>query len=150
MGPFYSRPLEVVFDRYAGNFKQSQPPHLRHLAIIRDTEQKKKTYHFQYFTHANFQKRVDSGEASWESVDVTAKPAKSKSRKTARQAEESIKYDEYGFEIIPQIHFAHKDGDATLGESLAAGKIKDVCLTSFDPVILKDAQGNESEFVFPS
>ena len=141
MGRFFSRPLEVALDRFTGNFRKSQPPHLRHLAIVRDTAQNKKSYHFQYVSFDNFQRLVDSGEASWDSVTLPAKEGKSKKGRAPKPSDESTELDEYGFPTFSQARFANKDGCASLTDGLSAGKVEGVFLTSFDPVIFKDANG---------
>ena len=145
MGRFFSRPLEVALDRFTGNFRNSQPPHLRHLAIIRDTAQMKKTYHFQYVSFDNFQNLVDSGEASWDSVTLPAKESRSKKGNDPKPSNESAELDEYGFSNFSQARFANRDGCASLSDGLSAGKVEGVFLTSFDPVIFKDAIGRSGK-----
>jgi transcription factor C subunit 3 len=152
MGQFFNRPLEVTLDRIAKNFRLSQPPRLLHLALVRDTAQNKKAYHYKYYTYANFQKLVDRGETSWENVEAllqNSRGGKMSKRPQAsymtvmRSAKEKV--DEYGFRKYPASRFSRPDGCATLAETIALAKFKDIVHTSFDPVLRRTEDGRVGE-----
>lgn len=144
MGQFYQRPIEAVLDRLNQNINQAQPSHLRHLAIIRDTAQSGKTCHYQYFTQENFQKLVDQGKTSWDSVNI-GRSGKKKTSKAAKESKDITEYDEYGFPILPDSLFL-KDGCATLSESVSASKSPDIVYTAFDPVLRQKEDGTYGTF----
>lgn len=148
MGPFYQRPIDAALDHISQNVNQSQLPHLRHLAIIRDTAQSKKTCHYQYFTYDNFQRLVDQGKTSWDSVVLSGKESKKKSSKGTNAPKETIQYDEYGFPILPDSLFLDKEGCATLSESVAASGMTDLVYTTYDPVICQLEDGTLGMFEF--
>lgn len=147
MGAFYQRPLEVTLDRLTQHVNESQPPHLRHLALIRDTAQHQKTCHYQYFSHDNFQQLVDRGKASWNSVVASANDTKKRASKGAKSPRDIVTYDEYGFANLPDSRFVRQDGCATLSDSLLATKAKDLSYTARDPLICKTDQGTYGIFM---
>lgn len=106
-GPAWRRPLDQIMLLLTDVWQHSQPLHLRHLAIVRDTAVHGKLAHFQFKTYDNFQKSVDSGDASWEAVLVSAK---AKGKKKA--AEMRPRLDEWGFPVIPLKELASHDGKA--------------------------------------
>jgi hypothetical protein len=73
LGRFWRRPLDEVMGRLTDVWTASQPLHLRHLAIVRDTSQLHRISHYVFRSFGNFQKLVDRGEAAWEAIDI--KPA---------------------------------------------------------------------------
>ncbi|KAH0555998.1 hypothetical protein GP486_006059, partial [Trichoglossum hirsutum] len=110
-GPFCERPMEVALSRISTDWRVSQPPHLRHLAVVRDAAQRGRNAHYHFYTHDNFQKLVESGDAIWSSAE---KPEKAKG-----QPATTPEVDEYGFPHISDHRF-QRDGLATLKESALA------------------------------
>lgn len=109
----------------------SQPPHLRHLTIIRDAETTSRSSQYRYRTFENFQKAVDLGETAWEAVSGPD------STKRLKQP----KMDKWGFPILPLNQFLHKTKPASLKECALACRDLPITLTSQDPTLL----GNGSE-----
>jgi hypothetical protein len=70
LGPFWRRPLDEIMGRLSDVWTVSQPLHLRHLAIIRDTSQLHRISHYVFRSYHNFQKMVANGEANWAAIDV--------------------------------------------------------------------------------
>lgn len=78
LGEFWRRSLDETINRLTNLWSVSQPPHLRHLSIIRDTAVQGKWSHYVFRTHGNFQKAVDAGETMWEAIEdilINAQPA---------------------------------------------------------------------------
>ncbi|KAH0378184.1 hypothetical protein KCU84_g1380, partial [Aureobasidium melanogenum] len=99
LGPFWRRPLDEIMGRLTDVWTVSQPLHLRHLAIIRDTSQLHRISHYVFRSYHNFQKMVDNGEANWEAIDV-------------KQAEIQRKpdLDEWGFPKVKPSTMVGHDG----------------------------------------
>ncbi|KAI9695725.1 MAG: RNA polymerase III transcription initiation factor complex subunit [Candelina mexicana] len=147
LGTRYQRPLEHHLQRFTDCWQASQPLHLRHLAIVRDTAQTQKYAHYNHLSYDNFQKKVDAGETSWEAVETTQKDNKKKPKGWhAIGAEPDL--DEYGFAPISANRFAGKNGDATLLESVLAANVRPYNLTTHDPVAYKKEDGT-CELDFP-
>lgn len=147
MGVFYSRPLEATLDRFTEKFDAAQPAHIRYLAIIRDTAQARKTYHYQYRTHDSYQALVDEGKASWEAVGISSK-GQQEQGKGEKAASTFTEIDEFGFGTLAQNKLAEKDGTATLLEGILSAKTDDVYYTSFDPILCKTVDGEYGTFGF--
>ncbi|KAF2165163.1 hypothetical protein M409DRAFT_24549 [Zasmidium cellare ATCC 36951] len=105
-GPIWRRPLDQVMLLLTDVWQQSQPPHLRHLAIVRDTSVHGKLVHFQFKTYGNFERAVESGDASWEAVQDSEK---AKGKKKANDRQPGL--DEWGFPLIPSKELASGDGN---------------------------------------
>lgn len=125
LGTFYRRPIDAILGRISDIWHISQPPHLRHFAIIRDTGQSDKYLHYVYRTYGNFQLAVDVGEAAWEVVitqPVNMNPGKKPRAKNQKNVRETVhreygELDEWGF---PQIHescFEGRNGMGTLKDA---------------------------------
>lgn len=70
LGPFWRRPLDEIMGRLSDVWTVSQPLHLRHLAIVRDTSQMHRISHYVFRSYHNFQKMVANGNANWHAIDV--------------------------------------------------------------------------------
>ncbi|KAF2190178.1 hypothetical protein K469DRAFT_747402 [Zopfia rhizophila CBS 207.26] len=136
MGQFWKRPVEAFVCRITDNWEQSQPQHLRHLAIIRDTTvtQEKKFVHYIYRTHRNFQRVVDVGEASWEAVSKEAlnrasgKKPKGRPKQRSSEPKDALKLDQWGFPKLQISDFHHRDGKSSLTDcrrAIPLGKRKE-------------------------
>lgn len=117
VGKFWRRPMESYLTRLTDDWEATQAPHLRHLAIIRDTRntQEKKFVHYVYRTHGNFQKAVDAGEVIWAGVSKPA-PKQSSSAKGGRPKKDApnVQVDAWGFRALNSKDFLDKDGSASL------------------------------------
>lgn len=120
VGRFWKRPLESYLSRLTDNWETSQPPHLRHLAIIRDTgiTREKKFVHFIYRTHGNFQKGVDAGEVQWEAVvKEDTKGGQGEKRGRPRKVVKNTEpLDSWGFQPLNVNDFHRRNGSSTLAE----------------------------------
>ncbi|KAJ9660726.1 hypothetical protein H2201_006805 [Coniosporium apollinis] len=119
-GPFWRRPMEIVLGRLTDVWQTSQPLHLRHLAIVRDTSLTDKQLHYLYRTYDNFGKAVEAGEAVWEAILTAKKPLpKAKSRGKGRS---EVEVDEWGFPALSATAFFGGKGTSTLQEMYAKNK----------------------------
>ena len=109
-GLFYSRPIDRFLDRCVKSWQRSQPSHLRHLAVVRDSAQLGKTSFYVYFVHDAFGVKVDNGETFWEAIQLYSEP------------DQTTSVDEYGFEILPSSMFAGNKNDLTLKKALKAAE----------------------------
>ncbi|KKY26990.1 putative tfiiic transcription initiation factor complex subunit [Phaeomoniella chlamydospora] len=114
-GPRYSRPLEVFVGRIVENWASSQPHHLRHLSIIRDTAVDKKIAYFRHYSFRNFTELVERGGAYWEGVVFTGKKDK-KYHETISSFLSSPATDSFGFPVSMRPTGQYKEGNASMGE----------------------------------
>ena len=124
--------MEIALNRISTDWRVSQPPHLYHLAVVRDTAQKGKTAHYHFYTHDNFQKLVDSGKAIWNNDE---KPKKAGGRPAS-----AFEIDEYRFPRIPDHRF-RRDGLATLKESALAVEPRDLLYNKSTVVYFEKEDG---------
>lgn len=121
VGPFWRRPTESYLTRLTDDWERMQPPHLRHLAIIRDTRtsDEKRFVHYVYRTYHYFQEAVRVGEADWDGV---SRPSTKPNGKLAskKRAKEDANLDPWGFRGLNQKNFVRFNGTATLAEVRAA------------------------------
>lgn len=116
VGPFWRRPTESYLTRLTDDWKRTQPPYLRHLAIIRDTRntEEKKFIHYVYRTYSHFEEAVKAGEAIW------AGAARPTLKQTKTLAEEEPKVNIWGFHDLDQQDFVRFNGTATLSDVRSA------------------------------
>ncbi|QIW95037.1 hypothetical protein AMS68_000555 [Peltaster fructicola] len=108
VGQVWRRPLDEELIRLCDKWQTSQPSHLRHLTIIKDTGAVDRFTFFKYRSIANFEQAVLNGDAYWEAVKYKSKDK--------REIEVSTtKLDAYGFPMLPKSLF-HKGGTSTLGQ----------------------------------
>lgn len=122
LGIFWKRPLDEAINRLTNLWTVSQPPHLRHLAIVRDTNIQGKYTHYQYRSYPNFQKAVDEGHTSWAALDdivIHSMPAKS----SDLNALDETTLDQWGFPTVEPSRFQVElpnrillDGTASLAQ----------------------------------
>lgn len=119
VGKFWRRPIESYLTRLTDDWEATQPAHLRHLALIRDTRntQEKKFVHYVYRTYGNFQKAVDAGEVIWAGVSKPA-PKQSSAAKGGRPKKDvpGLQVDAWGFRALSSKDFVDKDGSASLSQ----------------------------------
>ncbi|KAI9827342.1 MAG: hypothetical protein M1819_006984 [Sarea resinae] len=139
MGAFFRRPLENILMRLTDNWQQSQPPHLRHLAIVRDTDLISTVTHYKYRSYENFKRLVEAGAASWEAVGVS--DIKSTKKKGADIVTDAAQLDEYEFPIYPPSLFVGNDSSATLQECITAAKVETYQMPRHDPMVVELEDG---------
>lgn len=124
VGKFWRRPMESYLTRLTDDWEKTQPPHVRHLALIRDTRntQEKKFVHYVYRTYGNFQKAVDAGEVIWAGVSKPApkQPTAAKGGRPKKNASLDQPIDSWGFRTLNSKDFLHKDGSGSLSECRTA------------------------------
>jgi hypothetical protein len=120
VGPFWRRPMESHLTRLTDDWERTQPPYVRHLAIVRDTRntEEKKFIHYVYRTYRNFQEAVENGEASWEGVGKPATKDDGKPDETKPGDGSSL--DVWGFHGHDEKNFVRFNGTATLSEVRSA------------------------------
>lgn len=124
VGKFWRRPMESYLTRLTDDWEKTQPAHLRHLALIRDTRntQEKKFVHYVYRTYDNFQKAVDAGEVIWAGVSKpTPKPSSvAKGGRPKKDFTLEQPLDPWGFRALSSKDFLKKDGSGSLSACRAA------------------------------
>lgn len=145
MGSFFRKPLETVLSRLTSSWQSSQPLHLRHLAILRDTALNKTVYYYIHYSFDHFSSLVSNGHASWDAV--TGAPRSGKRVLNAPPANAKATLDKYGFPIDVSQPLLRK-GNATLRECLEASKPSKWNLTFNDPIAISLLDGTYSRFSF--
>ncbi|GFF47768.1 hypothetical protein IFM58399_08130 [Aspergillus lentulus] len=140
-GSFFRRPLENTLARLVECWQLSQPLHLRHLAIVRDTALEKTITHYIHYSTANFQKLVDAGEASWEAVEFV--PRNTKAEKISVPPIDAVPdLDENGLlKAVPTKELI-KNGNASLLAGILAVNPADYNCTGNDPMPLRLKDGS--------
>lgn len=118
--------------RLAECWQLSQPLHLRHLAIVRDTVLHRTQAMYVHYSAGKFQELVEAGEALWEAVEFSTK--RSNIRVPPIGAIPQL--DEYGFPIAGPSKELFKNGNATLLECIASCKPADYTRSGSDPVAI--------------
>ena len=123
VGKFWRRPMESYVSRLTDDWEKTQPPHLRHLALIRDTRntEEKKFVHYVYRTYKGFQEAVDKGQAAWAGVTKpVSKQTSAAKGKAKKKTSNNQSLDKWGFPAVDLRDFVGKNGSATLAETRAA------------------------------
>ena len=129
--------MENALGRLAECWQLSQPLHLRHLAIVRDTVLHRTQAMYVHYSAGKFQELVEAGEALWEAVEFSAK--RSNIRVPPIGAVPQL--DEYGFPIAGPSKELFKNGNATLLECIASCKPADYTRSGSDPVAIRLEDG---------
>lgn len=135
-GGFFRRPLENALSRVVECWQLSQPPHLRHLAIVRDTAVRRTITHYIHYSARNFRRLVDAGQTSWEAVEFVPKDSKA-ANVVVPPVDVVPELDEYGLPPAIPANQLLKKGDATLLECLLVAKPADYLISSSDPVAVR-------------
>ncbi|KAL8952812.1 MAG: hypothetical protein Q9222_001284 [Ikaeria aurantiellina] len=130
-GCFIVRPTEHYLSRLVEMWQVSQPLHLRHLAIVRDATLTKGIPHYIHYTFPNFQKLVDKGQASWDSVMIITKDHKQYKDVAAFDAKPEL--DIYGFPKLSDTLFQGRHNDASLTQCAQGTHARLPSLSAFDP-----------------
>lgn len=145
VGNFYVKPLVHQLARLAEVWQLSQPLHLRHLAIIRDSRMAGKNGYFVHYTYDHFQFLVDNDKASWEAVQTIKDEGKPRQpSKLSVGAVHDV--DEHGFPKLNHSLFVGGHGNATLKACLQAVKIRKFTVTSNDPHAVRSHDNTYSKF----
>lgn len=118
----------------------SQPLHLRHLALVRDTAMTGTIHHYIHYSAVNFRKRVDAGEAAWEAVEFISKNAKANNLRPP-PVDAVPEVDGYGLPLAIPKSQLFKNGNASLLECMAVVKPQDYVVTSTDPSVVQLQDG---------
>lgn len=123
----------------------SQPLHLRHLAIVRDTALEKTVTHYIHYSMVNFQKLVDAGEASWEAVEFV--PKNTKADKISVPPVDAVpELDENGLPKTVPTEELVRNGNASLLAGILAVHPADYNPTGNDPMPVRLKDGSYSKF----
>jgi transcription factor C subunit 3 len=122
VGPFWRRPMESQLTRLTDDWERMQPPHIRHLAIVRDTRNtaEKRFIHYVYRTYKHFQQAVNAGEALWEGVSRPTPKADGKHGRAKNLSRDNLALDSWGLSTINQKDFIRFNGTATLSDVRSA------------------------------
>jgi hypothetical protein len=96
-GASWHRPIDEALAKITDIWQHSQPPHLRHLTLIRDTVIDFKILVFHFRSLENYRKAVTAGYAVWEAV--IDEKSLAEFEETTKAADSSL--DEWGF---PQLN----------------------------------------------
>lgn len=140
LGRFVSRPVENQLARLVEHWHISQPPHLRHLAIIRDTAMGKKKAHYIHYTYDHYKKLVEYGEASWEAVSNLGGDSHVMQQPDFA-VDATADLDEYGFPSIHTTLFQGRQNDATIAECVNAVRVGSVRTSKKDAIAKKVDDG---------
>ncbi|KAL9606842.1 MAG: hypothetical protein Q9179_000050 [Wetmoreana sp. 5 TL-2023] len=140
MGCFMTRPTENYLSKLVEMWQMSQPLHLRHLAIVRDTALTNGIPHYVHYSFPNFTKLVDEGRASWEAVMTVTKEHKQFKHVAAIEAKPEL--DENGFPKLPDNLFQGRHNDASLAECIKGADNSPPSLSSWDPRVVKLDDGS--------
>ncbi|KAJ5083573.1 hypothetical protein N7456_013000 [Penicillium angulare] len=140
-GRFYKRSSESLTHRLTDCWQVSQPPHLRHLALVRDSGVRRTIIHYVHYSARNFGKKVEQGSAFWEAVEFAVKNQKS-SKVKIPPVHASFPVDEYGFASNRVPQNLMKNGNVSLLEGILSCKPSNYSLTRKDPMGVYGANGS--------
>ncbi|KAL4975584.1 hypothetical protein BDW66DRAFT_137204, partial [Aspergillus desertorum] len=131
-GVLWRRPLENTLARLSECWQLSQPPHLRHLALVRDTALQRTITHYIHYSARNFSKLVEAGESSWEAVEFVPRNNRSNTV-SIPPVHAKPQLDAYGLpQDVPASDLV-KNGDCSLFDCMWIVKPKDYNISSSDP-----------------
>jgi hypothetical protein len=124
VGKFWKRPVESYISRLTDSWEQSQPHHLRHLALVRDTavSNERKFLHYVYRTYNHYDKAVEQGHADWEvvSMEATKKVSLHKGVGPNDDHSKGPELDPWGFLKMNEKDFERRQGSSTIAECRAS------------------------------
>ena len=120
-GDEFKKPVEFYTGRLVDAWQISQPLHLRHLAVVRDTVLKGKSPVYIHYTFPNYQRRVNDGQASWEAVRTIPSELEL-GRYTSASLDRVADVDEHGFPQFEDYIFEGSRHDGSLAECAAVVK----------------------------
>lgn len=137
--------MENTLIRLVECWQLSQPPHLRHLAIVRDTVFVRRMTHYIYYSARNFQRLADAGEVTWEAVEYVPKGGRADPAHVP-PVDAAPNLDPYGLPQLMPANLLHKNGNATLLECTMAGRPDDYFLSSSDATAVRLEDGTYGKF----
>lgn len=144
MGGYFRKGLDEFILRLVSSWQLSQPLHLRHLSIVRDTTLKGKSQSYIYYTYENFNKLVEGGTGFWEAVKTVASGVTiGKNVAAALDAKPDV--DEYGFPRLEDTQFQGRQNNATLEECVSALRVDPVHVSATDPILSIQADGSHGK-----
>ncbi|KAJ0419002.1 hypothetical protein BJY00DRAFT_172852 [Aspergillus carlsbadensis] len=143
LGVFYRRPLENTIARLVECWQISQPLHLRHLAIVRDTTINRTITHYIHYSARNFSKLVDAGESSWEAVEFVARNTKT-STIAVPPIDAKPKLDAYGLPLDLPKNDLLNNGDCSLMDCVLVARPQNYLMSSSDPRAVELEDGTYS------
>lgn len=139
MGRFFLRPTEHLLSKLVDLWQISQPLHLRHLGIVRDTALTNGIPHYVHYSFGNFKKLVDEGKASWEPVMTITKDHKHFKNAAAIDAEPNTDVD--GFSKLSDSLFQGCHNDASLADCVKGIDSSPLPMSNLDPKVIKFKDG---------
>ncbi|KAL1956408.1 hypothetical protein VTO42DRAFT_7294 [Malbranchea cinnamomea] len=136
MGILFRRPVEGILSRLTESWQVTQPTHLRHLALVRDSEVRGTITFFLHYSFRNYASLVSQGRKVWEAVQHMSKRG---TKGLPVDAQPQV--DNYGFPVNNVPTGLVNQGNSTLREGLEAGKPTDYKPTKRDPVAVEQADG---------
>ncbi|GAB1742398.1 hypothetical protein NU219Hw_g7948t1 [Hortaea werneckii] len=122
-GNFLRRPLDEQMARLTDIWQYSQPPHLRHLAVVRDTSTKNKSTFYHYRTLPNFEQAVENGWTVWSAIqDSNTRTLKGQGTYTTAPSATSQETDQWGFPKPVSSQFVGGDGRGTLADAAKSAR----------------------------
>ena len=115
-GHEFRKPIEFFLGRIVDAWQVSQPLHLRHLGIVRDTILRDRSPAFIQYTVPSFKALVDTGKASWEAI-VTIAPDVKVGKQVSAAVDDTAKVDAFGFPELENADFQGPNNDSSLAES---------------------------------
>ena len=144
MGDHVRKPFDDYISRLVDSWQISQPLHLRHLSIVRDTVLKGKAQIYIYYTYENFKRLVEGGTGFWEAVKTVASDV-TMGKNVAAALDAKPDVDEYGFPRLEENQFQGHESDATLEKCVSALKVDPLYISAADPVLKKLADGSHGK-----
>lgn len=120
MGPHYKKPLEEIIAKLTHAWQLSQPMHLRHLAIVRDSVQSGKTSVYVYYTFEFYQMLVGAGQKTWEAVLMLQDIGQR--LKNVSTLYTNPELDEHGFANLDPDQFQGEHNNAPLYKCVSASR----------------------------
>ncbi|KAL2837854.1 hypothetical protein BJY01DRAFT_39935 [Aspergillus pseudoustus] len=143
LGVFYRRPLENTMARLVECWQLSQPLHLRHLAIVRDTTINRTITHYIHYSARNFSRLVEAGESSWEAVEFVPRNTKSGAI-NAPSVDANPQLDVYGLPLDLSKSDLLNNGDCSLMECMLVARPPNYLMSSSDPRAVELEDGTYS------
>ena len=125
----------------------SQPPHLRHLALVRDTALTGTITHYIHYSLNNFRRLVGSGQATWEAVEYVSKGGKSNKAQASRipPVDAAPELDAYGLPKNVPTKDLIRNGNVALLECISSCKPADYAYSYMDIGAVKRSDGSYSK-----
>lgn len=133
--------MEITLARLVETWQVSQPLHLRHMAIVRDSELRGTINCYVHYTFPNFGAVVQQGDAVWEAVEV-----RDRRGKKGPPPDAVPELDEYGFRLNYAPRGQLNGGNATIRDGLVVAGPKDYRRTRRDVAAVQLPDGSWSTY----